>query len=110
MEIQGKWTKDEDGFMDFEPSQLQRLYEVITDRYHQVYNRYLDELDDEEQANLKALGDGYKMVTDYKIINGKEEFATSYTTPSHDMDIWYEQDPFSHKKDYNSGFIRITTK
>lgn len=96
--------------MDFEPSQIQRLYEVITDRYHQVYNRYLEELDDEEQANLRALGDGYKMVTDYKDINGKEEFVTSYITPSHEMDIWYELDPISRKRDYYRGFVRIVSK
>jgi len=64
MEMQGKWIKDDEGFMEFDSSTIQRLYETITDKYHQVYNRYLDDLDDDE-AYYKALADGYEMVKIY---------------------------------------------
>jgi hypothetical protein len=109
MEKQGTWTKDEEGFMDFEPSEMQRMYEVVTDSYHQVYNRYLDAYDDDD-AYYKALQDGYEMVTDYKEINGAEEFATTYTTPTHVLDIWYEVDAITGKRVYDKGFIRISRK
>ncbi len=110
METTGKWTRDEEGFMEFDSSALQRLYETVTNKYHQVYNKYLDEFDDEEEAHHKALADGYEMQTDYKTINGAEEFVTTYTTPSHVVDIWYEFDPISRKRIYNRGFIRVITK
>jgi hypothetical protein len=110
METQGKWTRDAEGFMDFDSSALQRLYETVTDKYHQVYNNYLHEYDDEEEAHHKALADGYEMVTDYKNINGTEEFVTNYITPTHVVDIWYEFDPKSRKRIYNRGFIRVITK
>lgn len=109
MEIQGKWTKDTDGFMDFETSALQRLYETVTDSYHQVYNRYLDKYD-EEEAYYQALREGYEMVTDYKMINGSNEFVTTYTTPAYVVDIWYSFDPLTRKKAYDQGFIRISRK
>lgn len=96
--------------MDFETSSLQRHYEAITDQYHEVYNRYLDESDDEEVAHFKALADGYEMVTDYKMINGANEFVTTYTTPGYILDIWYAMDPHTHKKVYNRGFIRIISR
>lgn len=107
MEIQGKWSKDEEGFMEFETYQLQRLYEAITDQYHQVYNRYLDRFDDEEVASLEARKEGYEMVTDYKIINGEEEFATTYKTPAYLMDVWYEFDADRNKRIYERGFMKI---
>jgi hypothetical protein len=110
MEIQGIWKKDPEGFMEFETYQLQRLYEAITDQYHKVYNHYLDDLDDEEAASLQARKDGYQMITDYKVINGREEFATTYITPSYTMDIWYELDEISRKRIYEKGFIRILGK
>jgi hypothetical protein len=110
MEIQGKWTRDSEGFMEFDSSVLQRQYETITDKYHQVYNVYLDTYDDEEEAHHKALADGYEMVTDYKTINGAEEFVTTYTTPTQIMDIWYEFDRISNKRIYHRGFIRIKDK
>lgn len=109
MEMQGNWTKDSEGFMEFDTSALQRLYETITDKYYQVYNHYLDELDDDE-AYYKALNDGYEMITDYKLISGREEFATTYTTPNYILDIWYEFDFESNKRVYNKGFIRIKGK
>lgn len=95
--------------MEFETPELQRHYEAITDKYHQVYNRYAAELDDDE-AYYKALEDGYEMVTDYKTINGNQEFATSYITPAYVADIWYETDEFSQKRVYDRGFIRISSK
>ena len=107
MELQGTWTKDEEGFMAFEPPQLQRLYETVTDSYHHVYNRYLAETDDDEEAHYKALADGYEMLTDYKEINGKTEFATTYKTPGYMADIWYETDAYSGRKRFDKGFIRI---
>ncbi len=93
--------------MTFEPSELQRLYEAVTDSYHRVYNRYLDEEDDDDEAYYKALADGYEMVTDYKTIDGNEEFVTSYITPDYVADIWYDFDEYSNKRIYTSGFIRI---
>lgn len=110
MEIQGKWTKDEDGFMHFETPQLQRMYEVVTDQYHQRFNQYLDELGDEELASAKALVNGYAMVTDYKTIDDEEQFATTYTTPTYSMDIWYELDKISNKRIYEKGFVRISNE
>lgn len=110
MEIQGKWEKDSEGFMEFDNAQLQRLYEFITDQYYQVYNRYLDALDDDEAASHKAREEGYQMIADYKIIDGKEEFATTYLTPSQSMDVWYELDKISGKRIYEKGFIRISSK
>jgi hypothetical protein len=109
-EISGHWIKDEEGFMEFDPSSLQRKYEAITDQYHQVYNQHLEELDDEEDAYYKALEEGYEMVTDYKDIDGVNEFVTTYKTPAFVLDIWYEMDPVTKKKVYNRGFIRITGK
>ncbi len=110
MDIQGTWTKDSEGYMDFSSSQLQRLYEAITDSYHEVYNRFLDEFDDEEEAHYQALAKGYEMVNDYKIINDQEEFATTYHTPTYVLDIWYESDPYTQKRIYDQGFIRISSK
>lgn len=110
MEIQGTWKKDPENFMEFDNYQLQRLYEAITDQYHKVYNHYLDALDDEEAASLQARKEGYQMITDYKTINGTEEFATTYTTPSYIMDIWYEFDEISRKRIYEKGFIRINSR
>lgn len=110
MEIQGKWLKDEEGYMEFESYQLQRLYEAITDQYHQVYNRYLDELDDEEAASLQARNEGYEMVTDYKTINGQQEFTTSYKTPTYLMDVWYEFDELRNKRVYEKGYMKITSR
>ena len=107
MELKGWWAKDEEGYMDFETEQLQRMYEAITDQYYQVYNRYADSFDDEELAQEKAGEEGYRMVTDYKAIEGKQEFATSYTTPSYQMDMWYETDPISGKRLYDKGYLRI---
>ena len=110
MEEQGKWTRDAEGFMEFDSSALQRLYEAVTDKYHQVYNNYQNQYDDEEEAHQKALADGYEMVTDYKIINGAEEFVTTYTTPTQVLDIWYEFDPISQKRIYHRGYIRVKTR
>lgn len=110
METQGTWTKDEDGYMEFSNSSVQRLYEAVTDSYYQVYNYYLDELDDEEEAHYQALAEGYEMVNDYKTIAGQEEFATTYRTPAYVLDIWYEIDEFTRKRIYDKGFIKITSK
>lgn len=110
MQIQGTWTKDSEGYMDFSSSQLQRLYESITDAYHDVYNRYLEELDDEEDAHYQALADGYEMINDYKTINDQEEFATTYYTPTYVLDIWYETDHNTQKRKYDQGFIRVSSK
>ncbi|MBC5773018.1 hypothetical protein H8S95_02995 [Pontibacter sp. KCTC 32443] len=110
MEMQGTWSKDEEGFMTFEPHELQRYYEAVTDKYHQVYNRYLNELDDDEDAYYKALQDGFEMITDYKIIDGREEFATTYITPAYVLDIWYETDELTEKRDYTKGFVKISSK
>ena len=109
MEIQSTWTKDEEGFMEFETSQLQRLYESVTDSYHHVYNQYVNEFDDDE-AYYKALEEGYEMVTDYKEIDGVSEFVTTYKTPAFIVDVWYVTDEFSGKKVYDKGFIGITRK
>ncbi|MEJ8802954.1 hypothetical protein [Pontibacter sp. H249] len=110
MKLKGWWTKDEEGFMEFETSQLQRMYEAVTDSYHQVYNQYLDELDDEDEAHYKALADGYEMITDYKLIEGAEEFATTYITPYYIADIWYGVNEETGKKEYSKGFIQIIKK
>lgn len=109
MELYGKWTKNEDGYMEFDSYELQRNYETITDQYHKVYNHYVDEYD-EDNAYFMAQDDGYVMVTDYKTINGQEEFTTTYNTPTHTIDVWYEFDPVRKKKLYNKGFIRIISK
>ena len=109
MELQGTWTRDEEGFMEFETSQLQRLYETVTDKYHQVYNHYLANYDDDE-AYYKALEEGYEMITDYKLINGETEFVTTYITPAYLADVWYVTDEFTGKKVYDKGFIRISSK
>ena len=109
MEMQGAWAKDEEGFMEFETSQLQRLYEAVTDKYHQVYNQYVDEFDDDE-AYYKALDAGYEMVTDYKEIDGVNEFVTTYKTPAYTVDVWYATDEYTGKKVFDKGFIRIISK
>lgn len=109
MEIQGKWTRDAEGFMDFDTPGVQRLYETITDKYHQVYNHYLQAAqDDEETAYQQALSAGYEMINDYKLINGTEEFVTTYLTPTHVVDVWYGQDAFTGKRLYHQGYIRIS--
>ncbi|GAB3197687.1 hypothetical protein ABID22_000787 [Pontibacter aydingkolensis] len=95
--------------MEFETSQLQRIYEAVTAKYHQVYNQYLDEFDDDE-AYYKALEDGCEMVTDYKTIDGTQQFATTYITPDFVADIWYNVDKETGKKVYDNGFIRISRK
>lgn len=110
MESQGWWTKDDEGFMEFESSQLQRMYEAVTDRYHQVYNNFLDEYDDEDEAYYRAKESGYEMITDYKTIDGVNEFATTYITPDYDVDVWYGVDDETGKKVYDKGFIRIRSK
>jgi hypothetical protein len=110
MTMQGTWSKDEEGFMDFETAQLQRLYETITDQYYRVYNRYVEELDDEEAAHYQALEDGYEMITDYKDIAGQTQFATTFKTPAYELDIWYQTDAFTGKKVYDKGFMRISGK
>ncbi len=110
MELQGTWTKDEEGFMAFETSQLQRFYETVTDKYHQVYNRYAEELDEDDEAYYKALEEGYEMITDYKEIDGVTEFVTTYKTPAYVADIWYVTDEYTGKRVYDKGFIRIKSK
>ena len=110
MTLQGTWTRDQEGFMEFSTSTIQRLYEATTDKYHEVYNHYLEALDDEEEAHYSALAEGYEMVNDYKIIAGQEEFATTYQTPASVLDIWYETDHFTGKRIYDKGFIRISSK
>jgi hypothetical protein len=109
MELQGKWSKDEEGYMSFDSPQIQRYYEQITEQYHRICNRYEEEYD-EDVAYLKVKEDGYAMITDYKIIDGQEEFATSFVSPEYLLDMWYETDPVSQKRDYTRGFIRITGK
>ncbi len=109
MELRGTWEKDEEGYLEFDTFQLQRLYETVTDSYYEVYNRYLEELEDEE-AFYKAKEEGYELITDYKIIDGEEEFATTYHTPSYLMDIWYSLDPRTKKRIYTRGQIRIIEK
>lgn len=96
--------------MAFETQELQRLYETVTDSYHRVYNRYLDDTDDEDDAYYRALADGYEMVTDYKTIDGKEEFATTYITPAYVLDVWYGLNEESGKRIYTEGFIRVSGK
>ena len=110
MKKQGTWRKDEEGFMEFETSQLQRLYETVTDSYHHVYNQFLEETDDEEEAHYKALEAGYEMITDYQEIDSVNEFVTTYKTPAYTLDIWYETDAFTGKKRFDKGFIRIIEK
>lgn len=110
MEMEGNWIKDEEGYMTFYPSELQRVYEAVTTKYHQVYNGFLDEFDDEDEAYYKALNEGYEMILDYKTINGNEEFATTYKTPQHVVDMWYELDEVTEKRIYDQGFIRISSK
>lgn len=110
MEIQGKWTKDSDGYMEFEDSRLQRYYELITDEYYHVYNGYLDELDDEEAAHSRARKEGYQMLTDYKTINGSREFATTFITPSYTLDVWYDFDPERNKRVYERGSMKVSSK
>lgn len=95
--------------MAFEPPELQRLYEAVTDSYHRIYNRYAEE-SDEDDAYYKALEEGYEMVTDYKSIDGNEEFVTSYITPTYIADIWYGFDEETGKKVYSQGFIRISSR
>jgi hypothetical protein len=109
MDIQGSWEKDEEGYLEFETSPLQKMYETVTGEYYAVYNAYLEDLDDDE-AFYKAREEGYELITDYKTIEGKEEFATTYHTPSHSMDIWYVLNPRTKKRDYNRGFVRISEK
>lgn len=96
--------------MSFETPELQRLYETVTDSYHRIYNRYAEELDDDEEAYYKALEEGYEMVTDYKNIEGSEEFVTSYITPAYIADIWYGFDEETGKRVYSQGFIRISSR
>jgi hypothetical protein len=110
MELQGSWSKDEEGYMEFETSPLQRLYETITESYYANYNQNLAELDDEEEASEKAKAEGYELITDYKTIDGKEEFATTYHTPSYELDLWYILNPKTNKRDYTRGFLRIREK
>lgn len=110
MEINGHWTKDEEGYMEFDTSQVQRYYESITDQYHQVYNQYLEECDDEEEAHYKALAAGYEIITDYKDIDGVSEFVTTYQTPAYMLDVWYEIDRRTNKKVFDRGFLRICSK
>ena len=106
MEIRGTWTKDEEGYMEFDSAQVQRLYEAVTDQYHLVYNQYLED-SDEDEAYYKALQEGYELVTDYKTIDGANEFATTYLTPTYMVDIWYAVDKQSQKRIYDRGFIQI---
>jgi hypothetical protein len=110
MEIEGQWTKDSDGYMEFDNSRLQRYYELVTEGYYQVYNRYLDELDDEVAAHTSALQEGYEMLTDYKIINGSREFATTYITPSYILDVWYAFDAERNKRIYERGSMKLSSK
>ncbi|MFT2009326.1 hypothetical protein ACMA1I_11680 [Pontibacter sp. 13R65] len=110
MEQEGRWTKDEDGFMEFYPSELQRIYEAVTDQYHEVYNRYLEEFDDDDEAYYKSLDDGYEMITDYKTIDQEEQFTTTYVTPSFELDIWYEVDVNTKKRVYDKGYIRVSRR
>lgn len=95
--------------MEFETAQLKQMYEEITDSYYQVYNGYLAELDDDE-AFYKAREEGYELITDYKTIEGKEEFATTYLSPSYAMDIWFDLDPRTKKRVYTRGKVRIRGK
>jgi len=95
--------------MQFDTPELQRLYEVVTDKYNQVYNYYLSE-HDEDDAYYKALDDGYELITDYKTIDDNQEFATTYITPAYNMDIWYGFDSISNKRVFDRGFIRISSK
>lgn len=95
--------------MEFETSQLKQMYETVTDSYYQVYNDYLEELDDDE-AFYKAKEGGYELITDYKTIDGNLEFATTYHTPLYVMDIWYSKDDRTKKRIYTRGQVRISEK
>jgi sulfur relay (sulfurtransferase) DsrC/TusE family protein len=106
MELSGKWAK-EDTYMEFYPSDLQRYYEAIIDQYHYKFNQLLDQYLDEEIATTKARDEGFQMITDYKMINQVEQFATSYRTPNWEMDLWYEIDSKTGKRDYNKGYIQL---
>ncbi|AMM52482.1 hypothetical protein TH61_16615 [Rufibacter sp. DG15C] len=110
MLTKGWWTKDEEGFMEFETAQLQRLYEAITEQYHAVYEQHLHETQDEELAHENALQEGYEMVTNTKLINDEEEFATSYITPTFVLDIWYEKDAYTQKRVYDKGYLQVLKK
>jgi hypothetical protein len=108
MELEGTWSKDIEGFITFNPSELHRFYEEIIGRYHHIYNDLLEQYqEDEELASEKAREKGYKMVTDYKTILGKEEFVTFYEIPGWQMDLWYEKDELTGKRIYEKGFVRI---
>jgi hypothetical protein len=109
MELSGKWVK-EDTYMEFYPSDLQRHYEAIIDQYHYKFNQLLDQYLDEEIATTKARDEGFQMITDYKMINQVEQFATSYRTPNWEMDLWYEIDLKTGKRDYNKGYIQLKKK
>ncbi|QHL86677.1 hypothetical protein GU926_04180 [Nibribacter ruber] len=110
MHLTGWWTKDEEGFMEFETSQLQRLYEAITEQYHAAYEACLLATEDEELAYENALEKGYEMITNTKLINGEEEFATTYHTPSFVLDVWYEKDSYTQKRVYDKGFLQVLKK
>ncbi len=110
MELQGTWLKDEEGYLTFSDLPLERYYEAITSKYHQVYQQFMDELDDEEEAHEQTLAAGYNMITDYKMINGQEEFATTYHTPAYELNIWYELDDYTQKRVYDKGYIKISSK
>lgn len=110
MNLQGTWEKDKEGYMSFNPPEIQRYYEVITDQYHDVFNRHLEQSFDEEMAAAKAREEGYQLITDYKMIDGREEFATTYKTPSWELDLWYELDPVKGKRIYEKGFIKVSKK
>ncbi|CAN5341924.1 hypothetical protein BH23BAC1_BH23BAC1_07480 [soil metagenome] len=109
MIISGNWHKDNDGFMYFSDPQVQRMYEAITSQYYGILHRFLED-HDEEFASLKAKENGFFIITDYKEINGRKEFSTSYVTPSYVMDLWYDIDHETGKKDYKSGSIRIISE
>lgn len=110
MEIQGAWSKDGEGYMQFEDDRLQRMYELVTEDYYQVYNACLDELDDEEAAAAKAREAGYELLTDYKIIAGEKEFVTVFTTPAYTLEVWYAFDPVRRKKIFDRGNMRISSR
>ena len=96
--------------MAFETPELQRLYEAVTDSYHRIYNRCLEETDDDDEAYHKALDAGYEMITDYKTVDGNLEFVTSYSTPSYIADVWYGFDEETGKRAYDRGLLRIRSK
>jgi hypothetical protein len=107
MEMNGKWTRDEEGFMEFDSPSVQRYYESITDSYNSLYNQLLEEFDDEEEAFSRALDKGYELITDYKEINGSQEFVTTYLTPGYVLDVWFEKDAYTGKKVFDKGFVSI---